>query len=331
MCRSRSPQPKTINMKYPWQDEEVLRTLHCRDCDVLMYDRDSMASHLRGRKHLMQQTRLRDKEVRLTRGGRRGLNDVLRANQEWLEYDDGYWEKERSGRDLKLEQERFMDSYRLDMVKAKFDAKKYDYGQYRLRKEEVHCEICDVWTKTRDSMEAHKAGVNHKKRSASVQIFECKLCWVVVTCQATLDNHMRGKDHLKREKQLQEQRKKRGENDSGGGYKTGPREMAKLSNNEVEELVQLRQMVTILQDKVKQYQVEREKCAREHGTKEVKKLRQMVEKCREEHQRSAEFGRKGILKEETGCDDDQPSTSKHRAKHEREELSDAGIKREKYL
>ena len=64
-------------------------------------------------------------------------------------------------------------------------------------------------------MEAHKAGVDHKKKSASVQVFQCRLCWVVVTSQDTLDNHMRGKDHIKREKQ----RKERGENNSGGGYK----------------------------------------------------------------------------------------------------------------
>ena len=70
----------------------------------------------------------------------------------------------------------------------------------------------------------------------------------MVTCQDTLDNHMRGKDHIKREKQLQEQR---WEDNGGGGYKTGPREMAKLSNNEMEEMVQLRQRVKILQDKVK--------------------------------------------------------------------------------
>ena len=44
-----------------------------------------------------------------------------------------------------------------------------------------------------------------------------------------------------------------------GGYKTGPREMAKLSNREIEELVQLRQRVKILQDK--------EKCVKEHGTR----------------------------------------------------------------
>ena len=58
-------------------------------------------------------------------------------------------------------------------------------------------------------VETHKAGENHKKKSASVQVFQCKLCWVVVTCQDTLDNHMRSKDHIKREKQLYEQREER--------------------------------------------------------------------------------------------------------------------------
>ena len=46
------------------------------------------------------------------------------CNQQWLGYHDRYWEKECRGRDLMPEQERFLDASRLDMVKAKFDAKK---------------------------------------------------------------------------------------------------------------------------------------------------------------------------------------------------------------
>ena len=65
---------------------------------------------------------------------------------------------------------------------------------------------------------------------------------------------MRGKDHIKRQMQLQEQRGE-GEESVAGGYKTGPREMAKLRHSEREELVQLRKQNKILQDKVKDYQI----------------------------------------------------------------------------
>ena len=73
---------------------------------------------------------------------------------------------------------------------------------------------------------------------------------IEVPCQDTLDNHMRGKDHINRQMQLQEQRRERGEGEENkvGGYKTGPREMAKLSNSEREELIQLRKQNKILQE-----------------------------------------------------------------------------------
>ena len=37
--RSRSPLSKPGCSTYPWQDEETLRTLHCKDCDVYLHDR----------------------------------------------------------------------------------------------------------------------------------------------------------------------------------------------------------------------------------------------------------------------------------------------------
>ena len=64
---------------------------------------------------------------------------------------------------------------------AKFDAKSYDNGQYQ----ELYCEKCDVQVKSRDQMQAHKEGANHKKKSAKVQRFWCHLCRVQVTCQDT--------------------------------------------------------------------------------------------------------------------------------------------------
>jgi hypothetical protein len=88
-----------------------------------------------------------------------------------------------------------------------------------------------------------------------------------------------------------------------GGYKTGPREMAKLSNREIEELVQLRQRVKILQDK--------EKCVKEHGTQEVMELMEKMRKSQEEHNRPVEsFVREGTEK-------DQLSTSSSKVKRER--------------
>ena len=89
-------------------------------------------------------------------------------------------------------------------------------------------------------MQNHKEGAEHLKRTAKVMVFECKLCHVNVPCQDTLNNHMRGKDHIKREKQLMESRKQRGEVPAEeGGYRTGPLEMAMLSENEREERVEI--------------------------------------------------------------------------------------------
>ena len=76
MKRSRSRSPRG-GLDYPWEDQETLRTLNCQHCNVFLHDRwggggssisptprDSMLAHLKGRPHLAQQQRLRDKEVR---------------------------------------------------------------------------------------------------------------------------------------------------------------------------------------------------------------------------------------------------------------------------
>merc|ERR1712130_425608 len=93
---------------------------------------------------------------------------------------------------------------RLETVKAKFDDESYDYGQFKYNEEELYCNICDVWTRSRDQMQAHKEGANHKKKSTKVQRYQCKLCLIEVPCQDTLDNLMKGKDHIKRKMQLGE-------------------------------------------------------------------------------------------------------------------------------
>ena len=119
--------------------------------------------------------------------------------------------RERGARSLRPEQERFLDTARLDKVKAKFDPANYDHGQFRYKRRDLYCETCDVWVRSRDQMQAHKEGANHKKKSSRVAVFECNLCLIRVPCQDTLNNHMRGKDHIKRVNQLAESRKARGE------------------------------------------------------------------------------------------------------------------------
>ena len=57
---------------------------------------------------------------------------------------------------LRPEQERYLDSKRLDSMKAKFDPETYDHGQYKYNKEELYCSDCDVWVRSRDQMQAHK-------------------------------------------------------------------------------------------------------------------------------------------------------------------------------
>ena len=153
-------------------------------------------------------------------------------------------------------------------------------------------------------MQAHKEGANHRKKSARVSVFECKLCLIKVPCQDTLNSHMKGKDHIKRANQLQETRRLRGELTEGTeGYRTGPLEMARLRDDEREELDKLRRENEILKKKVQQYQAERKRCVREHGTTELNDLRQRVKFCRENHARPE------VRVKRESQDRDQPSTS----------------------
>ena len=307
--RSRSPRRSGSGQAYPWQDKEILRTLNCKDCDVCLNDRESMLAHLKGRPHLAQQQRLRDKEIRVRTGGYYGLNEVLRPDNVKMRYDERYWDQNKGKKCLRPEHERFLDTERFYNMPAKFDPR--DNGQFKLNKEENYCEKCDVRTKTRDQMQVHKEGANHKKMSAKVQRYTCKLCLIDVPSQDTLDNHMRGEDHIKREKQLQEQRKEKGEivDTEGYGYKTGPREMAKLNQTEREELDAARKMIKILQEKVKEQNMKITQCRKEHGSTDLVEMRRKLKWCQDMHTRPQEFNRKGIFcKQEEP--DDQASTSR---------------------
>ena len=150
---------------YPWDDEQALTTLKCRMCSVELYDRDSMMSHLRGKPHLMMLQRIRDDDLRK----RTGVGLAARSSLEEVEYDGGYWEREQGPRGLRKDQARFLDEKGLDRIQPKFKDQNYDHGQFHFRPDEFHCEICDVWVRSRDQMQAHKVrkvpGVSEKKLS----------------------------------------------------------------------------------------------------------------------------------------------------------------------
>jgi len=157
-----------------------------------------------------------------------------------------FWkiQKGKDRNNLRPEHERFLDTSRFDSIPAKFDPS--NHGQ---AKHKYYCNNCDVSTRTLSQMQAHETGAKHKRMCAQVHRFRCDLCFVDVPCRDTLDNHMRGKNHIKRVMQLEEERQKKGEVVAGegcGGYRVGPREMAKLVPTEKEELESLRKTVRTL-------------------------------------------------------------------------------------
>ena len=224
--------------------------------------------------------------------GGRGTSDLLMPSEDV--YDSDYWNKEKGPRRLRPEQERYLDTKRFDRLQPKFDQE--SYRKARPTEKELHCSDCDVWVKTKDQMQAHKEGKEHRKRTAKVQVFECKLCLIKVPCQDTLDNHMRGQKHIKKAKELSEARKARGETTGREemeeeGYRTGPMEMARLNNNEREELHRLRKQHAILQEKYKE------------SLREKEQLRRQVRFYRDNYQED----RKPKMESE----EQKPSTSQH--------------------
>ena len=172
-----------------------------------------------------------------------GLNDVLVPKCD--NFDPNFWVQDKGPQKLRPAQERFLDTERFDAVPANFDSSKYDYGEYKSNESELFCEPCNVQVRYRHQMQVHKEGANHKKKFAKVQRFYCPLCLVQASSQETLDNHMRGKEHIKRVMEREERRRLqgRGGDDLDGdnsGYRTGLREMARLSNDDFEELEKLR-------------------------------------------------------------------------------------------
>ena len=248
-----------------------------------------MVGHLNGSSHHKQLRRLKDHEMRKKTG--KSLMDNLVPT-----YDEDFWNRNKGPRNLRPEQERFLDTKQFDNVPAKFNRESYDNGQYRLSEKELHCEVCDVWVRSRDQMESHKEGANHKKKSAPVQRFQCQLCHIKVTCQDTLNNHMRGMSHLKKVADLAEQRKRRGDYDAeedDSGYKVGPIEMAKLKDNQEEENKRLKLENQNLRAMLVEYQDKHKKCVREHGNMED--FRKYKQYYLDNHVRPEQLARSGIL------------------------------------
>ena len=339
MTRSRSRSPfneqkpsSASGRQYMAQYQDDLRSLYCKECNIPFNDRDSMIGHLNGYQHLMQLRRLKDHEMRTKTG--KSLNDNLVPSYD--DYDEDFWNRNKGARKLRPEQERFLDTKRLDDVPAKFNRERYDNGQYKFNEKELYCEDCDVWVRSRDQMQAHKEGANHKKKSAKVQRFRCQLCLIEVPCQDTLNNHMKGKDHIKREKQLAEQRKQRGDynaDDGDSGYKVGPMEMAKLKDDQEEENKRLRLEVKNLRAKLKEYQDKQRKCIREHGNMED--YRKYKQYYLDNYVRPEQFARGGIHVKKEEPIDSASTSGFSRAKEEprvkEEERGEGSENRNEYM
>lgn len=138
---------------YPWEDEETLRSLHCKACDLTLNDRDSMFGHLKGKNHLQQLKRLKNQEVRLITGGR-GLQDVLVPDKST--FDENFWKREKGPQKLRPEQERYLDTKSFDKMPVKFDKRNSDYGQYKFDPKELHCEA-ELLQRSLKIMEGHFA------------------------------------------------------------------------------------------------------------------------------------------------------------------------------
>ena len=57
--------------------------MHCHDCDVVFYDRESIRDHLKESHHWEQQIRIHDREVRVSTRGK-GIGDMPWPEKERL-------------------------------------------------------------------------------------------------------------------------------------------------------------------------------------------------------------------------------------------------------
>ena len=93
-----------------------------------------MIGHLNGKEHQKQLRRLKDDEMRNKTG--KSLNDNLVPS--YADYKENFWNENKGPRKLRPEQERFLDTERLDDVPAKLDRERYDNGQYKFNKKEMY-------------------------------------------------------------------------------------------------------------------------------------------------------------------------------------------------
>jgi len=212
-----------------------------------------MESHLKGKPHLMQQKRLKENQLRITTGnGVKARHPPTGIGK--LQYDDRLWKREKA----QPEQERWLDESRLDKIKPKFQGDSYDQGQFSFRQKEFHCDVCDVWVRSRDQMQQHKDGNNHKKMTKKVVRYHCDICLIGVTCRDSLESHKKGADHIRRAKQQAEKRKRMGQDELEGMQDSKSLEEYKKENYD------LKRQVKILQNKVKQLQDYRRICKDTH-------------------------------------------------------------------
>ena len=76
-------------------------------------------------------------------------------------------------------------SGREDKQRQREDKQRQREEEYRRQQDEaeLHCDVCNVWTRNPREMQEHREGQNHRKKCVKVQRFRCTLCMVDVPCQ----------------------------------------------------------------------------------------------------------------------------------------------------
>jgi len=279
---------------------------YCEYCKVKLGDPESMRNHIRGMKHIQEKK---------TQG------IYVPGMEIKVENDRNFWIKQ----DNKLKsQQANRNSLDNDYSKKKsnFKGRRYDMGQFR---ESMYCDICGVTVHSRDTMENHIQGAEHKRRAKVPEKFECKLCLIVVPCQNTLNSHLQGKDHIKRMNE-EKLRKERGEN-------------TVLSSDDIEELKQVKLQVKNLQKIFDKLLEKQKKCKTEHKDadtladrkrtleNELKQLERRYEKGTEEKRRLMK--ERDELRKNPGCHRPSPPRRPRNSEQEYEEVSRAAMKQER--
>lgn len=239
-------------------EKRSLSTLHCELCDVKLGDPDSMRGHIRGRNHLQEK---KNKGQYIP-----GMNMKVEDN------DRNFWTQQDNKIRIQQASRTTLDNDYSDK-KSNFTGKRYDMGQFNKSR---YCGICGVTVHSRDTMENHIQGAEHKRRAKKPELFECKICFIRVPCQNTLNSHLQGKDHIKRMKD-EAIRKQRGEN-------------SELSSDGIAELKQVKTDVKNLQTIFDKHLEKEKKCKTEHKdadnlTERKKKLENELKRLEEKYEK----------------------------------------------